>query len=78
MKKLLLLIAIFFLFVSCENEEQTNCNCNGKWFIPRSEQRVVAPPELELPYQYLDTEIDCETLQPITTPTPNAVFLGCQ
>ena len=74
MKKILLIIAIALLFISCEKEEQNTCFCeNGKWFIPRSEQRT------DLPYQIFPTEYNCETLEPITNkPTENAVFLGCE
>jgi hypothetical protein len=56
MKKLILILAITFF--SCDNNEELTCNCDGKWFIPRTEQRapIEHNPPLGLPSEVIPTE----------------------
>lgn len=85
MKKLLIIIGIALLFFSCEKEnEQLICNCEGRWFIPRTADRapeqVELPPDgIGLPTVILSTDYNCATLEalPSSYPHAEAVFLGC-
>jgi hypothetical protein len=85
MKKLLIIIGIALLFFSCEKEsEQLICNCEGRWFIPRTADKIttnveIPPDGIGLPTLILPTEYDCETLEALSSSYPHeeAVFLGC-
>ena len=66
MKKLLIIIGIAILFLSCEKEDQA-CNCDAKFTDGIQ------------PGYYIVTKqpIDCNTGQPINTKN-NHFFLGCK
>ena len=71
MKKLLLLFAIFVLFVSCENDNDNECVCK------RAKMTLFSP---TAGYFYMNNlPIDCETGQPNYSELPeNYIFVNCE
>jgi PBP1b-binding outer membrane lipoprotein LpoB len=66
MKRIILIIGIAILFLSCSNDEtENNCNCNAWVRLEEIPQREVIP-----------LELNCETNEPINLPQ-GYVFLGC-
>jgi hypothetical protein len=66
MKKLLLILAIAILFLSCEKEEIETCtySCNA-WVKEEGMTRTV-----------IQLDFDCQTNEPINLPV-GYIFLGC-
>lgn len=64
--KLILIITIAILFLSCSNDDVEQCTytCNA-WVKPEGQIRTVIP-----------LELDCETNEPINLPD-GYTFLGC-
>jgi hypothetical protein len=71
MKKLLLIIAIVVLFISCSNEDKNNCNCK------RAKMTLFEP---NAGYFYINNlPINCETGEPDYSELPdNYIFVNCE
>ena len=64
MKKIFLILSAFLFLSCCNDDQQTQCNCNA-WVRYDGMTREVIP-----------VELDCETNQPINLPE-GYIFLGC-